>query len=545
MADTVPGPGGQPVDAAPVGGERPLDAAHRDQSSYQRPADWAPPGAALVASAATERIPDPAELGRVHLMGIAGSGMSALARILLARGYQVSGCEGRESATAADLRALGATITIGHSPEHAAGCDTLVYTTAIQPTNPELVAAREAGRLMLRRAAALGAMVTGSHAVAIAGTHGKTTTTSLLIVAAVAAGLDPSFAIGANLHQGHTNGHVGGGELFLVEADESDGSFLLLRPNLAVVTNLEADHLENHGSLAGVERAFELFVDRIEPGGALIYCVDDPGARRLAEYAAGRGVRLRGYGLDPAADLVVSEVLATDQALYFTATGLAGGPHRFEISSLVGEHMALNASAALLVLAELGADPAAAAEPWRRFGGVSRRFEQHGVAAGVRVYDDYAHHPTEIRAQLSAAAAVLDADERRTGHRGRLIAVFQPATYSRTQTFAVEFGQALATADVAVVTDIFPVRELPLPGVTGALIADEVPLPADRLVYEPDDAAVAARVAGLARPGDLVLTMGVGDVYLQCPKILAELERQSASPSDGPAGSPRAGESGR
>ncbi|HEU5270603.1 MAG TPA: Mur ligase family protein, partial [Jatrophihabitans sp.] len=395
---------------------------------------------------------------------------------------------------------------------------------AIQPDNAELVAARDtAGLLVLRRAAALGALVTGHRAVAIAGTHGKTTTTSLLVAAAAAAGLDPSFAIGANLRQGHTNGHAGTGDAFVVEADESDGSFLLLRPDLAVVTNVEADHLENHGDLAGVFRAFEQFVDRIAADGLLIICADDPGAVRLGEYARALGRRVRSYGTGPRAEVRVTEVAAGDRGVEFTVTGLAEQPQRFGVDSLVGEHMALNATAALLVLAELGADSSVAAGAWRQFAGVDRRFQLHGTAAGVRVYDDYAHHPTEIRAQLSAAAALLDAEARRTGRRGRLIAVFQPGTYSRTQTFAIEFGQALAVADIAVVMDIFPAREKPIPGVTGELIAEQVPVPADRVVYEPDWHAVAARVAGLARAGDLVLTMGIGDVHLLCPRILAEL----------------------
>jgi UDP-N-acetylmuramate--alanine ligase len=503
------------------------DAAHRHQSSYARPAGWAPPGAALVSSAATEQIPDPARLGRLHLMGIAGSGMSALARLLLARGYSVSGCESRESATAQDLRSLGAEISIGHSLEHLADTDTLVYTTAIQPDNFELVAARAAGLLVLRRAAALGALVTGHRAIAIAGTHGKTTTTSLLVAAATAAGLDPSFAIGANLQQGRTNGHVGAGADFIVEADESDGSFLLLRPDVAVVTNVEADHLENHGDLAGVFRAFEQFVDRIHPDGLLIVCGDDPGATRIGEYGRALGRRVRGYGTGEAADVRVAEVRAEDDGVRFAVTGLGDQALRFAISSLVGEHMALNATAALLVLSELGVEPATAEAAWRHFAGVDRRFELRGKAAGVRVYDDYAHHPTEIRAQLAAAAALLDAEAAGVGRRGRLIAVFQPGTYSRTQTFAIEFGQALAVADIAVVLDIFPAREKPIPGVTGELIAEQVPLTADRVVYEPDWHAVAGRVAGLAADGDLVLTMGIGDVHLQCPLILAELDRGS------------------
>ncbi len=507
------------------------DAAHRSQASYDRPAGWAAPGAALVSSAATEVVPAAADLGRVHLMGIAGSGMSSLARILLGRGIPISGCESRDSATAQALRELGADVQLGHSLAHLDSCDTLVYTTAIDPANFELVAGRSRGLRVLRRASALAAMITGSRCVAVAGTHGKTTTTSLLTTAVLAAGLDPSFAIGANLAGSGVSGQAGSGENFIVEADESDGSFLLLWPDIAIVTNVEADHLENHGDLEGVFRAFEQFVDRIAPGGLLLICADDAGARRLAGYARGRDVRVRSYGTDPAADVRVSDIVEGPDAVEFTVHGAAETPIEVRLCSLIGRHMALNASAALAVALELGLDPRLVTSSWRAFAGVQRRFEFRGEAGGVRVYDDYAHHPTEVRAQLGAARGVL-------AGRGRLIAVFQPGTYSRTQTFAAEFGQALTGADVAVVMDIFPAREKPIPGVSGELIARKVELPVDHVVYEPDWHAVASRVAALARPGDLLLTMGIGDIYLLCNDILAELrERGTAAGLDGPAAS--------
>jgi UDP-N-acetylmuramate--alanine ligase len=500
------------------------------QAGSSRPAGWSAPGAALVATAATEVVPAAADLGRVHVMGIAGSGMSGLARILLARGVAVTGCESRESATVERLRELGAEIRIGHDPAHLDGTDTLVYTTAIDPDNVELVAGRERGLQVLRRATALATMIAGSRCVAVAGTHGKTTTTSLLVTAALAAGLEPSYALGANLAGTGSNGQAGSGELFLVEADESDGSFLLLWPQLAVLTNVEADHLENHGDLEGVFRAFEQFADRISAGGQLFYCADDAGARRIAGYARDRGVRVRGYGTGPDAEIRASDIRELPDAVEFTVhragESPAETPTAVRIGSLVGRHMALNATAALAVAAELGVPAGQAVASWRDFGGVQRRFEFRGEAAGVRVYDDYAHHPTEVRAQLAAARGVL-------AGAGRLIAIFQPGTYSRTQTFAAEFGQAMALADIAVLMDIFPARERPIPGVTGELIAREVPLPAGQVVYEPDWHAVAARVAALARPGDLLLTMGIGDVHLLCPALLTELaERAEDEPSE-------------
>ena len=502
------------------------EAATRAQSSYQRPEGWAAPGAALVSSAATEVIPSVDELGRVHIMGIAGAGMSGLARIMMARGLDVSGSEGRDSVTVGALRALGIPVTIGHPLELLDETDTLVYTTAINPAHPMLAEARRRGLRVLRRASGLAAMITGSRAVAIAGTHGKTTTTSLLTVGAQACGLDPSFAIGGNLYESGLNAHAGTGELFIVEADESDGSFLLLRPDLAIVTNVEADHLENHGDLEGVFHAFELFVARIEPGGLLVTCADDAGARRIADYARARGVRVRSYGEAADADIRVSRVVERPDSVEFAVQGADLAPRSFIIASLIGRHMALNAAGAVTLAAELDLDLDRIAVAWAGFGGVHRRFEYRGEAGGVRVYDDYAHHPTEVRAELLAARSVL-------GAGGRLVAVFQPGTYSRTQTFATEFADALAIADIAVVMDIFPAREEPIPGVTGELIAQRVPLPAEQVVYVPSWGATASRVAALVRPGDVVMTMGIGDVHLVCPEILTEItERITAG---GPA----------
>lgn len=515
------------------------DAATRSQSSYERPEGWAAPGAALVSSAATEQIPAAEDLGRVHIMGIAGAGMSGLARIMLARGVPVSGCEGRESTTVAALRALGADISIGHSLDHLAEIETLVYTTAINPKNFELAAARERGLRVIRRASALAAMIAGQRSVAIAGTHGKTTTTSLLTVAVQACGLDPSFAIGGNLYESGLNAHAGSGDLFIVEADESDGSFLLLRPELAIVTNVEADHLENHGDLEGVFAAFELFVDRIAPGGVLLACSDDPGARRVAEYARGRGVRVRTYGTADDADLRVSDIAENADSVEFTVASEGLEATRLVVGSLLGRHMALNGAGAFGLALELGLDIDRLRQAWANFQGVHRRFEFRGEADGVRVYDDYAHHPTEVRAALSAARSALrmhagnadGAESGTDGGSGRLIAVFQPGTFSRTQTFAQEFADALAVADIAVVMDIFPAREEPIPGVTGATIADRIPLPGEHVVYEPSWGATADRIVELARPGDVVMTMGIGDVHLVCPEILAGITLRGERPS--------------
>jgi UDP-N-acetylmuramate--alanine ligase len=477
-----------------------------------RPDDWAAPGAALVRSAATDVVPALADLGRVHVMGIAGAGMSALARILLERGVPVSGCEARDSITVAGLRALGADVAIGHSPRHLDDADTFVYTTAINPKHEEFAAARRSGKLVLRRAAALAAALEDKRCVAVAGTHGKTSTTSLLVVAAQACGVDPSFAIGGNLYEGGKNAHLGTGPFAVVEADESDGSFLLTRPSAAVVTNVEADHLENHGDLAGIHRAFDMFVDRLDRDGLLLVCADDAGARRVADYARRTGRQVRSYGTGDDADIRVFDVLTGSAGVEFSVDGPGVGRRRVRVGALIGEHMALNAAAALGMAAHLGLDLDIAVQAWAGFAGVHRRFEPHGEGGGVRVFDDYAHHPTEIAASLAAARQAL-------AGTGRLIAVFQPGTYSRTQTFAREFADALALADIAVVMDIFPAREEPIPGVTGATIADLIDLPPEQVVNEPRFDAVPARVAELARPGDLVITMGIGNVYLLCGEL--------------------------
>ena len=477
-----------------------------------RPEDWAAPGAALVQSAATDEVPALADLGRVHIMGVAGAGMSALARILLERGLEVSGCEARESTTVTGLRALGATVHIGHSATHLEDADTFVYTTAINPKHEEFVAARASNKRVLRRAAALAAALEDKRCVAVSGTHGKTSTTSLLTVAAQACGVDPSFAIGGNLYETGKNAHLGTGDVAIVEADESDGSFLLTRPSLAVVTNIEADHLENHGDLEGIFRAFEQFVDRIDHNGLLLCCADDAGARRIAEYARSSGRRVLTYGTHTPADVVVSDVETRSDGVEFSVSGAPVGERRVRVGALIGGHMALNAAAALTLIAELGLDVDTAIAAWSTFGGVHRRFESHGEGGGVRVYDDYAHHPTEIAASLSAAKAAL-------AGTGRLIAIFQPGTYSRTQTFAREFAQAMAIADIAVVMDIFPAREEPIPGITGATISDLIELPPERVVYEPRYDDVPERVAALAVPGDLIITMGIGNVYLLCDEI--------------------------
>ncbi|MET0135109.1 MAG: UDP-N-acetylmuramate--L-alanine ligase [Kibdelosporangium sp.] len=463
----------------------------------------------------------PAVLERAHLVGVGGAGMSGIARILLARGLQVSGSDAKESRTFLALRAQGARIAVGQDAANldlfADGPTAVVVSTAIKESNPELVAARRRGITVLHRSEALAGLMAGHRVVCIAGTHGKTSTTSMLTVALQHCRLDPSFAIGGDLNESGANAHQGSGGIFVAEADESDGSFLVFSPSVAVVTNVEADHLDHHGTPEAYAAVFESFVDRIGSDGVLVVCADDPGAVALAERAEARGVRVRRYGRaatgeDAAVLLSYDPVDSAGRAVI----SLEG--KEIEVGIAVpGEHMAANGLAALLAGLELGAPLEGLLEGIAAFGGVRRRFEFKGRARGVRVYDDYAHHPTEVAAQLQAV--------RPAAAGGRVLVVFQPHLYSRTRTFAKEFGEALALADEVVVLDVFGARETPVPGVSGALIADAVPLDKDRVHYEPAFDKVPSLVAGLAVDGDLVLTMGAGDVTSLGPELIAALDR--------------------
>jgi len=451
------------------------------------------------------------ELGRVHFIAIGGAGMSGIARIMLRRGIEVSGSDARDSELLTQLGELGAKVFVGHDAGHLADADTVVVSSAIRESNPELAAARERGLRVLHRSEALAALMAGRRAVAVAGTHGKTTTTSMLTVALQHAGADPSYCIGGQLVTTGLGADEGTGDVFLAEADESDGSFLRYTPYLAIITNVEADHLDNFGGFEKVKENFAAFVDRIEPGGILVAGIDDPVARELAVAAAARGVTVRTYGEAADADLRVTG---------FTPRGLGSS---FEIDALgrveltvPGRHNALNATAAVAAALALGHDFTAVRDGLAMFGGAMRRLELKGEVAGVQVFDSYAHHPTELTADLEATRDYA-------GERGRIVAVFQPHLYSRTRFFAAEFGMALGLADVAVVLDVYGAREDPEPGVTGQLIADAVPAGTAQVVYEPDLGAVPARVASLTRPGDIVITLGAGDVTKLGPFILERL----------------------
>jgi UDP-N-acetylmuramate--alanine ligase len=463
-------------------------------------------------------------LGRVHFVGIGGAGMSGIARVLLARGAAVSGSDTKDSRTVAALRALGATVHVGHAPEHVAGADTVVVSTAIREDNPELVAARESGLTVVPRAEALAALMVGRRGVAVAGTHGKTTTTSMLTVAAQHCGADPSFAIGGDLNEAGSNAHHGTGELFIVEADESDGSFLAYRPHAAIVTNVEADHLDHYGHEAAVAQAFSAFMQTVDPEGFLVVCADDPGSRRLGDTARAEGRTVHTYGTAADADLRLADLTISGTTSRYEP--VLRGRRLPEVRLAVpGRHLALNSGAALLTGLELGLPVALLVEGLAGFTGVRRRMELKGVAAGVRVYDDYAHHPTELLAQLAAAREVVGG--------GRLVVAFQPHRYSRTLAFASEFGQALGLADEVVVMEVYAAGEEPVPGATGATVAAAVPLPTEQVRFEPSWSAVPEELARRARQGDLVLTLGAGDVTQIGPEVIRALEVGSVATGPG------------
>ncbi len=444
------------------------------------------------------------ELGHVHVVGICGAGMSGIARILVAQGVTVSGSDAKDSRRLHALRAIGVDARVGHDAALVEGVDTLVVSTAIPPDNPERTAARAAGIRELSRAEALAAVMAGSRGVAVSGTHGKTTTTSMLTVALQHCGLDPSFAIGSELNESGSNAHLGSGDVFVVEADESDGAFLVLDPIAAIVTNVEADHLDHWGTYDAVERAFESFVRAIgDRGGFAVVCVDDPGGARLARVARAAGVDVRTYGESADADYRMVDARHTDSGWAFDTVheGVRFGEIVLRVP---GRHNALNALAAFVT--GLGLECAAVdlRAGLAAFSGTRRRFDFKGQSGGGRVYDDYAHHPTEIAATLRAAREVVGS--------GQLVVAFQAHHYYRTAMFVREFGEALGLADQVVVLEVFAPGETPIHGASGQTMAANVPLPADQVVFEPSWSAVAGHLVARARPGDLVMTLGAGDI---------------------------------
>lgn len=452
----------------------------------------------------------PAELGTLHFVGIGGSGMSGIARMFLDAGHRVTGSDRSDSAAVRELRDAGAEVWIGHDASHVgADVDALVVTGALWQDNPEYQEALGRGIPVLHRAHALAFLVRGTRLIAVAGAHGKTTSTGMIVTALRELGADPSFVNGGVIAgYGRSSGR-GAGDWWVIEADESDGSFELYDPAAVLVTNLDTDHLDHYGSETAVEDAFV----RVASGASelLVTSADDAGARRVAARAT--SPRPLTFGTAEDADVRLLDVDA-GETVAFTVR-VAGEEHRVRLG-VAGAHNALNAAGAFAVLAGLGFDPAGIARGLEAFTGTGRRFELHATVGGVRVYDDYAHHPTEVVAALETARSVVG--------EGRVIAVHQPHLYSRTRAMAGEFAEAYERlADHTVVLDVYGAREDPIPGVTGALVAERF-ADASRVDFLPDWQAAADRVGELARPGDLVMTLSCGDVYRIIPQLVRALE---------------------
>ena len=453
-----------------------------------------------------------ADAGAVHFIAIGGAGMSGVARLYHRLGARVTGSDQSDSPVLAVLARDGITTWVGHDAAHVRGADTVVVSSAIRSDNPELVAAQQAHLRVWHRSTALAALMLGSRGVAIAGTHGKTTTTAMCAVMLTRAGADPSYVIGAPLASSGTSAHLGGGGVFVVEADESDGTFLQYPAEVVVVTNVEADHLDNWGTADDYFAGFERFASA--PGvRAVVVNADDPGAAELAHRLQGAGVRVVRYGEDARSDVRLTDLTLEGVTAAATLTD-EGSSVRLRLQ-VPGRHNLANAAAAYAVGRLLGLDRAALIEGAHDFTGTLRRFQAKGERSGVRVFDDYAPPPTEIRATLTAA--------RKVSGTGRLVACFQPHLYTRTRDFADEFGAALALADLVVLTDIYPAREDPIPGVTGELLLTTARAHGAEVVYVPDKRDLPAAIAGLVAPGDLVMTIGAGDITLVGPMVLDEL----------------------
>ena len=456
----------------------------------------------------------PEDLGSVHFVGIGGAALSGLARLMAARAVVVTGSDAQDSPALESLRALGIRCFVGHSADQVGHADTVVVSTAVPADNPEVVRALQDGLRVWPRSAAVQSLLIGRRAVVVTGTHGKTTTTSMLVTALLACGADPSYAVGSALNATGLNAAEGHDGDFIVEGDESDAAILVYKPFGAVVTNVDVDHLDFFGTRAAYADAFDEFVRRVDVEGFFVCGVDDPGGRRLSARSVENGLRTVTVGRHPSARLRVVDIHPTPTGS--TSQVIMGGTPLGRLSLQVpGRAYVVDALAALAAGLELGHPFDGLSEGLADFRGSGRRMELKGSRAGVRVYDSYAHHPVEITSDLEAAREIA------TG--GRVVVCFQPHLFSRTRAFAQEMGTALGGADRVVVMDVYPARETPVAGVTGALVADAVPLDRAHVVFEPDPRQVAGRLVAMARRGDLVITLGAGDVTNVGPQVLERL----------------------
>lgn len=456
---------------------------------------------------------------RLHFIGIGGAGMSGLARIALSHGITVTGSDAKDSTVLSALQALGAQVWSEHNASQVDGADFIVYSTAIGASNVELTRAKELHIPLLTRAQALATLMSQDRSIAVAGTHGKTTTSSMLTVALQSCGLDPSFAIGGTLTSSGSNAHKGTGDLFVAEADESDGSFIEYHPDAAIVTNIEHDHVDFFAKPEDVTNAFNSFAATISQDGILVYCADDGGSAAL-----GRGSKPReditaiSYGTTEGSDLYIDSINLL--AMGSTARALWKGRLIGTLSLQVpGLHNVLNAGAALAMGLALGAPAAELLAGLASFHGAGRRFELKGTVHGIRVIDDYGHHPTEITVTLNAA--------KRYAGDGRVLAIFQPHRYSRTQAFMKEFSTALDIADEVILLEIYAASEKPIPGVSAEQIASAM----QHGQFIPNFIEASDWVIDNAKPGDVILTLGAGDVNSLAPIICDGLARRFNTPA--------------
>jgi UDP-N-acetylmuramate--alanine ligase len=457
--------------------------------------------------------------GAVHFMGVSGAGMSTLAELLLLGGGAVSGCDLRPGASGAALRDLGAAIHEGHDAVHTDDAVALIITSAIPATHPEVLAARRRGIPVLKRAQALGSVVNRGTVLAVAGTHGKTTTTAATTAILECAGLDPTGMVGGRMEAWGGGLRAGAGELYVVEADEYDRSFLTLKPAAALVTSVEADHLDIYGDLSGVEAAFVEFLRQVRAGGLVAACSDDPGVRRIADAVAATQPVLC-YGTGAAADLRAVDIRQDGRRMDFEVVenGVALG--RITVGA-PGLHNVRNVLGAFALARYAGATLADAQAALPTFSGVARRFQDLGTVAGVTIIDDYAHHPTEVTATLGAA--------RGTYPDRRIIAVFQPHLYTRTRDLYEDFGHALAAADRVWVSDVYPAREAPIAGVTGALVAHAARDAGADVVYAESLDELGRSLRGTLEAGDVLVTMGAGDIDVLAHRLVAALAGSEAT----------------
>ncbi|MBX3480421.1 MAG: UDP-N-acetylmuramate--L-alanine ligase [Caulobacter sp.] len=470
------------------------------------------------------RRPVPFELGPVHFIGIGGIGMSGIAEIMIRIGYTVQGSDMKRSANTDRLEQLGAKIFIGHAPAHVEGASAIVYSTAVKPDNPEMVAGRERRLPLVRRAEMLAELMRLQFSVGVAGTHGKTTTTSMVAALLDAGGLDPTVVNGGIINAYGANAKVGEGDWIVVEADESDGTFLKLKSTCAVVTNIDPEHLDHYGDFDAVRRAFRDFVENIPFYGFAAVCLDHPEVQALAASVENR--RLVTYGVNPQAEVRALNVTMGPEGARFDVQFTPQEGERRLLEGLVlpmaGDHNVANALAAIAVAHELGVDDAAIRKGLAGFGGVKRRFTTTGVVGGVRIVDDYGHHPVEISSVLKAARAVTQA--------GRVIAVVQPHRYSRLRDLMAEFSACFNDADAVIVADVYPAGEAPLEGINrDALIEGLKRFGHRRALALASPADLAGMIAAEARSGDTVVLLGAGDITSWAYALPGQLEALAAS----------------